>query len=270
MGLFDPSPQKYFKGLVVGKNMEKDLEKMVRKSKRVYKRTIRTYKRTKRAVKLARRAGFVATSKNVSRAAFSFSRYQLKIRPRIKLFSKFLVILMFAFLASSTASHYIEANKAKVVVYGQQILVARENEAGPSADPIVDQYIEVKKSPFEFSKPLEVGSISQGFSVFHPAFDIAGPLGEDVHPVGAGNVEFAGTMNDGHGKVVVVNHGDGLKSLYAHLGRIDVGIGNQVEAKTKIGTVGLTGRTTGPHVHLEILNNDRTINPGLVLPFNLE
>lgn len=250
--------------------MRKDIKKMVRKSIRVYKVTIRTYKRAKRAIKQARRAGFVPTSKNMSKAVFSFSRHQLKIRPRIKLFSKFLVILTFAFVASSVASHYIEANKAKVVVYGQQILVARENEAGPSAEPIVDQYIEVKKSPFEFIKPLEVGSISQGFSFYHPAFDIAGPLGQNVHPVGAGNVEFAGTMNDGHGKVVVVDHGDGLKSLYAHLGRIDVGVGNHVEGKTSIGTVGLTGRTTGPHVHLEILNDDKTINPGLVLPSNSE
>lgn len=250
--------------------MKKDIQKIVRKSKRVYKRTVRTYKRVRRQIKLARRAGFAATSKNVSRAAFSFSRYQLRIRPRIKLFSKFLVILMFAFLASGTAAHYIEANKAKVVVNGQQILVARENEAGPSAEPIVDQFIEVKKSPFEFTKPLEIGSISQGFSFYHPAFDIAGPLGQNVHPVGAGTVEFTGRMNDGHGMVVVVDHGDGLKSLYAHLGRIDVGVGNYVEGKTSIGAVGLTGRTTGPHVHLEIFNNDKTINPGLVLPSNPE
>lgn len=250
--------------------MKKDIQKLVRKSMKTYKRAFRTYKRSKITIKQARRAGFVATTKNVSKAIFGFTKLQLAIRPRIKLFSKFMVILMLAFMASGTAAHYIEANKAKVVVNGQQILVARENEAGPSAEPIVEQYIEVKKSPFEFTKPLEVGSISQGFSFYHQAVDIAGPLGQNVHPVGAGNVEFAGTMNDGHGKVVVVDHGDGLKSLYAHLGRIDVGVGNHVEGKTSIGTVGLTGRTTGPHVHLEILNNDKTINPGLVLPSNPE
>lgn len=250
--------------------MKKDIQKVVRNTKRVYKRAIRTYMRTKRTMRLAKRAGFVATTKNVSKAVFSFTKLQLAIRPRIKLFSKFLVILSFAFVATGTAAHYIEANKDKVVVNGQQILVAKENEAGPSAEPIVDQYIEVKESPFEFTKPLEIGSISQGFSGYHPAFDIAGPLGQNVHPVGAGVVEFTGRMNDGHGMVVVINHGDGLKSLYAHLGRIDVGAGNYVEGKTSIGTVGLTGRTTGPHVHLEIFNNDKTINPGLVLPANEE
>lgn len=250
--------------------MKKDLLKLVRKSQRVYKKTTRTYKSVKRAIKLARRAGFAATSKSASKAIFSFSRHQLKIRPRIKLFSRFLVILALAFAASSTVSHYVEANKAKVVVNGQQILVAKEKEAGPSAEPIVDQYIEVKKSPFDFTKPLEIGSISQGFSSYHPAFDIAGPIGQNVHPVGAGTVEFTGMTSDGHGMVVVVDHGDGLKSLYAHLGKVSVGSGNRVESTTSIGTVGLTGRTTGPHVHLEIFNNDRTIDPGLVLPANQE
>ena len=250
--------------------MKKDLQKLGRNFKRVKRVTIRTYKSTKRAIKQARSAGFMATSKNVSKVIFSFSRHQLKIRPRIKLFSKFLAILVLAFVVSGTASHYIKANKSKVVVNGQQILVARENEAGPSAEPIVDQYIEVKKSPFDFTKPLEIGSISQGFSSYHPAFDIAGPLGQNVHPVGAGTVEFTGMTNDGHGMVVVVDHGDGLKSLYAHLGKVSVGSGNRVESTSTIGTVGLTGRTTGPHVHLEILNNDRTIDPGLVLPANQE
>lgn len=226
------------------------------------KKLVRNYNRFKRAVKRARKAGFEATLK----AILAYVLLQVKIRPRIKLFSKFLLILSVAFLASSYASKSLEANKPKVVVNGQQILVAKDNDAGASAEPVVDQAIGVKKSPFEFAKPLEVGAISQGFSFYHPAFDIAGPLGENVHPVGAGVVDFAGTMADGHGMVVKVDHGDGLKSLYAHLGRIDVGVGNKVDAGTTIGIVGLTGRTTGPHVHLEIFNEDHTIDPGLVLP----
>lgn len=251
-------------------NMKKDLQRTVRKIQRGYSKTVRTYKRFKRSIKLARKAGFAVTYKVASAAIFSFIRVELKQRPRIKLFSRFLVILALAFLGSNLASHYLETNKNKVTVNGVAILVAQEAEAGPSAEPVIDQVIEVKKSPFEFTKPLEIGSISQGYSSYHPAFDIAGPLGENVHPVGAGTVEFTGMMTDGHGMVVVVNHGDGLKSLYAHLGRIDVGVGNQVTGTTTIGAVGLTGRTTGPHVHLEILNNDRTINPGLVLPANSE
>lgn len=248
--------------------MNKEIQKIVRNSVRAYKKTVRSYKRAKRLLKQARKTGFEATSGAVFKAVSSSIRLQIKIRPRIKLFSKFLIILVPALGLASITAGYLEANKAKVVVNGQQILVASEREAGPSAEPVVEQYIEIKKSPFEFREPLEVGSLSQGFSFYHKAYDIAGPIGENVHPVGAGTVEFTGTMNDGHGMTVVINHGDGLKSLYAHLGKIDVGVGNQVEAKTSIGAVGLTGRTTGPHVHLEIINNDTLIDPGLVLPAN--
>ncbi len=65
---------------------------------------------------------------------------------------------------------------------------------------------------------------------------------------------------------MIVDHGDGLKSLYAHMNRIDVGVGNMVNASMIIGTVGLTGRTTGPHVHIEIIDNGIQVDPASVLP----
>ena len=79
-------------------------------------------------------------------------------------------------------------------------------------------------------------------------------------------IEFAGRVFDGKGNIVVIDHGDGLKSLYAHMGKIEVGVGNTVDTKTAIGTVGLTGHTTGPHVHLEIYDHDVAVNPASVLP----
>ena len=91
-------------------------------------------------------------------------------------------------------------------------------------------------------------------------------MGSPIHPLGSGIVEFAGKLVDGKGNVVIVDHGDGLKSLYAHMGRIDVGVGNMVNSSMTIGTVGLTGHTTGPHVHLEIYDNSLMIDPASVLP----
>src|SRR3989338_6115600 len=73
--------------------------------------------------------------------------------------------------------------------------------------------------------------------------------------LGRGQVEYTGYMVDGHGYTVVVDHGDGLKSLYAHMGKINVGTGNEVDSSTSVGSVGLTGRTTGAHLHLEINDN---------------
>lgn len=250
--------------------MNKNLNRLYIDTKRAYRQVLTSYKKFKRATKRAQKDGFKTTSRAILATTSSFVRMQVKIRPRIKLFSKFLASLSVALIITSFIAGYIEANKAKVVVNGHQILVAQEKEAGPSAEPIIDQYIEAKKSPFEFRKPLEEGSLSQGFTSYHPAYDIAGPLGEDIHPVGGGTIVFTGLMADGHGNTVVVDHGDGLKSLYAHMNKIYVGVGDKIEAKTAIGSVGLTGRTTGPHVHLEIFNNDRQIDPGLVLPANQE
>ena len=73
-------------------------------------------------------------------------------------------------------------------------------------------------------------------------------------------------VTGGKGNIVIVDHGDGLKSLYAHMGNIYVSVGNEVNPETPLGTVGMTGRTTGPHVHLEIYDKDVAVNPGSILP----
>ena len=105
------------------------------------------------------------------------------------------------------------------------------------------------------------GHISQGFRNYHRALDITSPLGTPIKPVGAGVVEFAGFTKDGKGNIVIVDHGDGLKTLYAHMGKIYVGVGNQVTTEDVLGTVGLTGRTTGPHVHFEVYDRGFAVNP---------
>ena len=66
--------------------------------------------------------------------------------------------------------------------------------------------------------------------------------------------------------MVVVDHGEGLKSLYAHMGQIQVGVGNEVNSDTVLGKVGLTGRTTGAHVHVELYDNNIAVDPAKILP----
>ena len=64
---------------------------------------------------------------------------------------------------------------------------------------------------------------------------------------------------------MLINHGSGFKSLYAHLGKIVVLPGDEVDKNTVIGTVGSTGWSTGSHLHLEVYENDRTFNPLTIL-----
>lgn len=193
-----------------------------------------------------------------------FTHTQIKIRPRARLFAKFIAVLALLFAVSSPAAAYLEHRRAEFIIGGHQILVAQAADR-PAPEIDINQEVSAHKSPFEFYKPVD-GYISQGFSFYHRANDIAAPFGSPVHAIGEGTVAFAGMVYDGHGNTVIIDHGDGLKSAYAHMGRINVGVGNKVDGKTQIGTVGLTGRTTGAHVHMEIIDNDTYVDPSGILP----
>jgi murein DD-endopeptidase MepM/ murein hydrolase activator NlpD len=84
----------------------------------------------------------------------------------------------------------------------------------------------------------------------HLGVDYAAPIGTPVRSVGDGVVEFAGRQN-GYGNVVEIKHGKERSTLYAHLSSIDVRQGQRVEQGQRVGAVGMTGWTTGPHLHFE-------------------
>lgn len=113
--------------------------------------------------------------------------------------------------------------------------------------------------------PLDNIKINQGYSFFHPAIDLGGPIGTPVKPIKAGVVSFAGYTNDGYGNLVVINHSEGLESYYAHLSKIEVGVNQRVTTNIEIGKIGETGHATGPHLHLEIYLNGVHLNPLTVL-----
>lgn len=119
--------------------------------------------------------------------------------------------------------------------------------------------IETKKS---FSNVLpEYTGISQGFHFGHPGIDITAPLGADIFPIKDGTVESMSNTYWNYGRSVVVDHGNGMKTLYAHMGKIFVEEGQKVTADKPLGEVGLTGKTTGPHLHMEIIKTDNRVNP---------
>lgn len=199
----------------------------------------------------------------------TFTSKQLHIRPRIKLSAKFLLASVMVLLIANYAVSYLKPREAEIKIKGQPILVASEPEqSNNEAEFEQGQAVVSRLSPFEFSKPVEHGYISQGYSFYHRANDIATSFGSPIHPLGSGIVEYAGFTGDGKGNIVVISHGDGLKSLYAHMDKIMVGAGNMVNTSTAIGTIGLTGHTTGPHVHIEIYDGGNMVDPASVLPQN--
>jgi murein DD-endopeptidase MepM/ murein hydrolase activator NlpD len=95
----------------------------------------------------------------------------------------------------------------------------------------------------------------------HHGIDLAGPVGLDIHCAGAGTVILAQMNRHGYGKEVVVDHGYGLTSRYAHLHDIHVKKGQKLKRGEVLGTLGSTGRSTGPHLHYEIRKDKRAVNP---------
>ncbi len=96
--------------------------------------------------------------------------------------------------------------------------------------------------------------------VMHNAIDVAAPSGSAVRAYTDGRVITAGWTGMG-GNGVVIDHGNGLKTGYYHLSRINVSVGQQVSVGQTIGGVGSTGYSTGPHLHFEVMVNGRFVNP---------
>ncbi|HEX6307438.1 MAG TPA: M23 family metallopeptidase [Longimicrobiales bacterium] len=94
----------------------------------------------------------------------------------------------------------------------------------------------------------------------HEGVDISAPEGTPVHAMKSGRVEHAGAWG-GYGLAVLLSHGSNVRTLYAHLSRIDVREGEQVSGGRQIGAVGSTGNATGAHLHFEVWRWGRAEDP---------
>ena len=99
---------------------------------------------------------------------------------------------------------------------------------------------------------------------FHSGIDISAPQGSKVLATADGVVVFAAWYGD-YGKTVIIRHPSGYLTLYAHLSEIDVKKGQKVKAGDVVGRVGSTGRSTGPHLHYEVIRDSKPINPSVFL-----
>jgi murein DD-endopeptidase MepM/ murein hydrolase activator NlpD len=110
------------------------------------------------------------------------------------------------------------------------------------------------------ASPMEFSRVTSGFAMrLHPILrqwrahrgvDYAAPIGTPVRTVGDGVVEFAG-WQQGYGNTIEIRHSQDRSTLYAHLSRIDVKVGQRVTQGSTVGAVGNTGMSTGPHLHFE-------------------
>jgi murein DD-endopeptidase MepM/ murein hydrolase activator NlpD len=136
----------------------------------------------------------------------------------------------------------------------ENLILARElhqeihPEGRPVANGFISSYFGERSDPFD------------GRDAFHKGVDFAGAPGSSVTAVAAGVVTWAGERS-GFGKLIEINHGDGFVTRYAHNERTLVTVGETVKRGEPVALMGSTGRSTGPHVHFEVLRNGRQVDP---------
>jgi peptidoglycan hydrolase-like protein with peptidoglycan-binding domain len=119
-------------------------------------------------------------------------------------------------------------------------------------------------SPIRLAWPLQAQT-GDGFGPrgagFHAGLDLPADTGRGVAAAGPGRVSWAGWRDGGWGYLVVIAHRGGVRSMYAHLSRVDVRVGERVSAGFQIGLIGSTGHSTGPHLHFELRLRGAAIDP---------
>mgnify|MGYP001577680661 CR=1 FL=1 len=112
----------------------------------------------------------------------------------------------------------------------------------------------------QFSWPTN-GVITQYFAWYHNGIDIANNIGTPILAADSGRVVSVLVENYGYGHHIIIDHGNGLKSLYAHLSEILVHVGDNVSRGQQIGKMGSTGRSTGSHLHFVVFSGNASVNP---------
>lgn len=143
----------------------------------------------------------------------------------------------------------------------EQLMLNRQSDANASLDfnPVGEGYI---SSNFGRRTDPISGRMSM-----HTGIDFAAPSGTAIHAVGAGVVTFAGRKG-AYGNTVEITHGNGYRTRYAHAKELKVSKGEVVQKGQTIASVGSTGRSTGPHLHLEVFRNGMAVNPARHIALN--
>ena len=150
---------------------------------------------------------------------------------------------------------------------GQTAVISNSSTANSSSQNVTPCEGGVCTLP-DYKWPVNNRRVSSGYGwrtfggqrQFHKAIDISASHGDPIHPISSGTVLRTGYSGNA-GNRVLVQHDDGKTSMYAHLSQISVSPGERVSTSSTIGNIGSTGRSTGPHLHLEITENGNKVDP---------
>lgn len=178
-------------------------------------------------------------------------------------------------LSALSKKYGIEVNKiliANQIITEEQISIGQNliipggtiKQTSPAANNSLASNLRKKSNETKaggYIWPTSARRITQYFGWRHNGLDIAGPIGTSIFAAKNGKVITAGWNRGGYGNYIILQHSDGTKTLYAHMTKLYVNVGEQIEQGTVIGAMGSTGRSTGPHLHFEIIINGKRVNP---------
>lgn len=163
-----------------------------------------------------------------------------------------------------------EFKVAKVEEYKKQVRIQKQKAAEAARAKSVASTTRVAASgnisgmalsiPVNGTISSRFGAVSSSRSSAHTGLDIATSAGTGIRPIAPGTVTYSGYKGS-YGNLVIINHGNGIESYYAHCNSLYVSVGQSVDTNTTISAVGSTGNSTGPHLHLEIRVNGTPVNP---------
>ena len=158
----------------------------------------------------------------------------------------------------------VEEPEEKVILAGTKLPASYQSSFYEDPDLSYDEDAVYGK----LQRPVAGGVVTSGLGSrggkVHHGIDIALPQGSEIRAADNGTVYFAGA-NGSYGNIVKIDHGNGMQTYYAHCSRLLVSAGQRVERGEQIALVGSTGRSTGPHLHFEVIINRNSIDPsGLI------
>lgn len=165
-----------------------------------------------------------------------------------------------------------DINQLTLVVQDlQQQAVAREQSLIALRDTLAARNAKINATPSIWPTNGDVtsrfgwrGSPWGGGSDWHPGIDIANSAGTEIVATADGEVTYSGWYS-GYGKLIIINHGNGIETLYGHCSELLVGVGERVNKGQIIALMGNTGLSTGPHLHYEVRVHGSAVNPASFL-----
>lgn len=199
--------------------------------------------------------------------------HQIDFQRQIQPGDKITVVTEKFVTPESKLSHHGEIIYASIETQGQEYKIYRYSPTGKKENYEFFSYDGQSTKSTLLKTPINVARISSnfgyrskhpihGYGAMHKGVDFSAPVGTPIYAAGTGTVEFVG-WKSGYGKMVVINHHNGISTAYAHASRFANNLkrGSKVKQGETIAFVGTTGHVTGAHLHYEVRQNGKHINP---------